>query len=88
VHNIINTFCFPFAPTLCRILYGKMKLRLGKRSGGQNQGQERKNTLLTFITKFEPKEMNVFLDFIFESFLHFVSGQFPTDFSQCTHFML
>ena len=51
-----------------------MKLRLGKNTGGRLQGQARKNVLLSFVASSEKDELHIFLDLVFQSFLHFISG--------------
>ena len=61
-----------------RLLYGKMQAKSGKDTSGHKHVQMRKNMILRFLAGSQPGELEIFLDLVFQPFLHLVSGQWQT----------
>ncbi len=59
-----------------RLLYGKMQAKTGKDTSGHRHVQMRKNMILRFLAGSQSNEVRIFLDLVFQPFLHLVSGKY------------
>lgn len=60
----------------CRILLGKMRMKIGRDANGRSVGHARTNTILTYLASFNGTEIIMSLDLLFEPILHLTTSTF------------
>lgn len=60
-------------PVLLRILFGKMKGQIGKKSSGREKADQRKTIVMRFVSECSQEEISFFLGLMFDAIFRFVS---------------
>lgn len=74
--NIVEEYRAELMPILMRILFGKMKNQIGKKSSGRDKAEHRKTLVMRFVSGCYTQEIMLFFEILFDPIFKFTKSSY------------